>query len=237
MTNLAVLSLGGSLVVPDEVDTTYLAELRRFLVSHLETHPESRLVLVVGGGRPARQYQAAARSVCPDISADELDWTGIFATRLNARLVKAILGSYCEDPIVEDPTAVYRFTGRILVASGWKPGFSTDFDAVILAEEFGADFVVNMTNIDMVYTADPKIDPTATPIERIGWRDFLELTGETWSPGKNVPFDPVASKHASSIGLTVISANGKNLENLANILEGRRYVGTTITDNPLTRTT
>lgn len=228
MTDLAVLSLGGSMVVPDEVDTAYLIELKRFLIGFLDTHELARLVLVIGGGRPARQYQQAVKEVFPEAGSEELDWTGIYATRLNARMVKAILGTYCEDAVVEDPTSVESFTGRVLVAAGWKPGFSTDFDAVILAEQFGADFVVNMTNIEKVYTADPRTTPEAEPIDHMGWSDFLKLTGDRWIPGKNTPFDPVAAKHAASIGLTVISAHGKNLENLDNILTGNPFIGTTI---------
>jgi uridylate kinase len=228
MTELAVLSLGGSMVVPDEVDTDYIRTFRQFLVSWLNEQERARLIVVVGGGKPARQYQQAIREIYPEVSTDELDWAGIYATRLNARMLKAVLGEWCEDPIVEDPTAVYRFSGRVLIAAGWKPGFSTDFDAVILAEEFGADFVVNMTNIEKVYTADPKTNPDAEPIDRIGWSEFLALTGDTWAPGKNTPFDPVAAHHAATIGLTVVSAHGKDLDNLRAILAGEPYVGTTI---------
>lgn len=228
MVDLAVISLGGSMVVPDRIDTDYLVEFKSFVIGFLESNPTARLVVVVGGGRPAREYQEALRSIFPEVAQDQLDWTGIYATRLNAYLLKAALGSWCEDPIVEDPTAVYRFSGRVLIAAGWKPGFSTDFDAVILAEEFGADFVVNLTNIEKVYTADPKHDPDATPIDRIGWTKFLEYTGDEWVPGKNTPFDPIAAKHAATIGLTVITAHGKNLPNLQAILEGERYIGTTI---------
>jgi uridylate kinase len=47
-------------------------------------------------------------------------------------------------------------------------------------------------------------------------------------PGKNVPFDPVASRHAAKIGLKVICAAGKNLQNLELILSGKPFLGTTI---------
>jgi uridylate kinase len=54
------------------------------------------------------------------------------------------------------------------------------------------------------------------------------MVGDEWVPGKNVPFDPVASRHAAKIGLKVICAAGKNLDNLKKILRGEDFVGTTI---------
>jgi uridylate kinase len=116
----------------------------------------------------------------------------------------------------------------VLVAAGWKPGFSTDFDAVLLAERFQADAVINVSNIEKVYTADPKTDSNAKPIDSISWADFRALVGDDWIPGKNVPFDPVASRHAAKIGLKVICAAGKNLENLKKILLGEDFIGTII---------
>jgi uridylate kinase len=88
--------------------------------------------------------------------------------------------------------------------------------------------VINLSNIEQVYTDDPKKNPRARPIDAISWADFRALTGEEWAPGKNVPFDPVASRHAAKIGLRVICAAGRDLENLKNILTGKPFTGTTI---------
>jgi uridylate kinase len=123
---------------------------------------------------------------------------------------------------------VRAFSGRVLVASGWKPGFSTDYDAVLLAERFEAKAVVNLTNIEKVYTADPKIDKNAKPLDKVTWREFSEITGTEWIPGKNTPFDPTAVKKAAAMKLVVISALGSDLRNLRRILESEEYVGTTV---------
>ncbi len=88
--------------------------------------------------------------------------------------------------------------------------------------------VINLSNIAKVYTADPKIDPSATPIDSISWEDFRIMVGDTWIPGKNVPFDPIASKEAASLGLTVICADGRNIENTLHILKNEDFVGTVI---------
>ncbi len=150
------------------------------------------------------------------------------ATRLNAQLVKALLGPLCPQDVVTDPTSLSIFMGRVLVAAGWKPGFSTDYDAVLLAERFGARRVLNLSNIAKVYTDDPRTNPAATPIDAVSWAGFRAIVGDDWSPGKNVPFDPVATRKAAELGLSVICAAGRDLDNLHRILEGESFVGTTI---------
>jgi uridylate kinase len=150
------------------------------------------------------------------------------ATRLNAQLVRAVMGEWCAQEVVVDPTQVGPLMGKVLVASGWKPGFSSDYDAVLLAERFQAEAVINLSNIEQVYTDDPKKNPAAKPIDRISWEDFRALVGDEWVPGKNVPFDPIASRHAARINLKVICAAGRDLPNLRNILAKGSFKGTTI---------
>ena len=231
MHDTKVLDLGGSLVAPGEIAIEFLKSLKRLIVTYLAEDPSRRLILVIGGGGPARTYQNAYRDVADNPSDDEADWIGIAATRLNAQLVKAVFEQYCLDDVVTDPTDVEGFSGRVLVASGWKPGFSTDYDAVLLAERFGADLLVNLTNIAKVYTADPKTDSSARPLDRVTWAEFREITGNEWVPGKNTPFDPSAAKQGAEMGLTVISTLGTDLDNLRNILNQNSFVGTTVGPN------
>jgi uridylate kinase len=138
------------------------------------------------------------------------------------------MGSWCTQDVVIDPSQTGPLMGRVLVAAGWKPGFSSDYDAVLLAERFNADKVINLSNIEKVYTDDPKKNPDAKPIDAISWADFRAMVGDEWVPGKNVPFDPIASRHASKIGIKVICAAGKDLPNLKKILNDEEFVGTTI---------
>lgn len=225
---VTVISLGGSIVAPDGVDSEFIAAFIDLLKTELAADEKRRFILVVGGGGPARRYQQAYRAIVGQGSDEQADWIGIMATRLNAQLLKGVLGDLCTQEVVTDPSQVGPFVGRVLVAAGWKPGFSTDFDAVLLAERFQADKVINLSNIAKVYTDDPRNNPDAKPIDAISWADFRAIVGDDWVPGKNVPFDPVASKHAAKIGLKVICAAGKDLENLKKILSGQDFVGTTI---------
>ena len=233
MAQTKVLSVGGSIVVPEKPDTDFLCKFIAMTKSWLEEDSERRLIFVVGGGGPARIYQKAYSEITSSVNGgttdnSEADWIGIMATRLNAQLLKAGVGELCKQPVVYDPTVVTEFKGRVLVAAGWKPGFSTDNDAVLLAERFNADTVVNLSNIEKVYTDDPRKNPDAKPIDSISWTDFRKMVGDDWVPGKNTPFDPIASKKAQDLGLTVICAAGKNIENIRNILDDKTFVGTEI---------
>ncbi len=228
-----ILSVGGSIIVPDKPDTEFLATFVKMCISWLDEDKSHRLILVAGGGAPARVYQNAYKDVAgiTGLSAenDAADWIGIMATRINAQLLKASFGSYCKNDVVYNPTVEdLSFDGQVLVASGWKPGFSTDTDAVYLGEKFDAKTIVNLSNIEKVYTDDPRKNPDAKPLDSISWADFRKMVGDEWVPGKNCPFDPIASKKASELGMKVICAGGKNIENIKAILEDKEYFGTTI---------
>ncbi len=228
MEDIKVISLGGSIIAPDRVDVDFLKEFHKEVLSYLDKDIRRKLIFVTGGGGPARAYQTAYREISDNTDSGLQDWIGIAATRLNAQLVKGIFGNLCKNEVVTDPTEPGSFEGRIMVAAGWKPGWSTDFDAVVLAERFGADTVINLSNISKVYSDDPKTNPDAVPLDRMCWAELKALVGDEWVPGKNVPFDPVATNKAAELKLKVITAAGKDIKNMADILEGREFTGTEI---------
>ncbi len=226
--NTKVISLGGSIVVPDEINVSLLGKLKTIVEEYLTAARERRLIIVVGGGAPARKYQQAYREIVQASENDTQDWIGITATRLNAQLLAGVFQSQCSDQVVTDPTADIKFTGRILIAAGWKPGFSTDYDAVLLAERYSADTVINLSNIQKVYTEDPKHNPDAQPLDTVTWKQFQDIVGDTWVPGKNLPFDPVATKYAAELNLRVIVASGQKIETVQAILNEKPFEGTII---------
>ena len=228
MNTIKVISLGGSIIVPQQVDRAFLKGFYSIITDYLEESGDRKIILVCGGGGPAREYQGAFRDVRQTSKPEIEDWIGIAATKLNATLLRYMFYNVCEQEVVENPAHIPEFTGKVLVASGWKPGFSTDYVAVILAEQCGAKEVINLSNIEKVYTADPKVDPTATPIDHISWDDFKSIVGDTWTPGKNLPFDPVATKKAADLNLRVLVASGKDLQNLKKVLHGESFHGTII---------
>lgn len=73
-------------------------------------------------------------------------------------------------------------------------------------------------------------DKTAKPIKAMDWKEYFKFICPKWSPGMHSPFDPVASKLAQKNGLEVIVASGKDLANLAKIINGQSFRGTIISD-------
>jgi uridylate kinase len=210
------------------VDTAFLTSFVRLVQQHLEEDAARRLIIVCGGGSLARDYQAALRAVAADARDEDLDWVGIAATRVNGELMRRVFRRFCVEDLVTDPMAVAVFAGRVLVAAGWKPGFSTDNDAVVLAQRFSAATVINLSNVAKVYTGDPKKDPSARALDAVSWKEMLAIVGGAWTPGKNTPFDPTAARAAAAAHIRVVFADGRDLENLARVLAGKSFVGTTI---------
>lgn len=221
-----VVSVGGSLIVPDQIDTGFLKSLRELVLRKISDGLS--FYIIAGGGKLARRYQEAAGSVLGTLSAEDSDWLGIHATRLNAWLVRTLFLKESSDRIVKNPERAVNTKYPVIVGGGFKPGNSTDLAAVMAAKTVGAKKVVNLSNIDYVYTADPRSNPDAKKIERISWKDFRALIPKEWDPGLSSPFDPVAAKEAEAAKLEVVVINGTRLGELENYLSGKPFIGTVI---------
>src|SRR3989338_384845 len=153
MPKTIILSLGGSLIFPDDLDKTFLGNFKKTIEKYIKK--DYRFAIVCGGGKLARNFQEIA-SKEKRLTNEELDWLGIYATKINAFLLKSMLNENAENFIVDNPTKKIRLRNKIVIASGWKPGWSTNYDAVLLAKNLGVSQVVNMSNVDYVYTKDPR---------------------------------------------------------------------------------
>jgi len=222
-----VISLGGSLVVPNGgIDIKFVSEFNIFIRNKVANN--WRFFIVVGGGATARAYIDAAKKVAGNISDWDLDWLGIHSTRLNAHMLRTIFQDIAHPRIIQNyEKKIVNLRQPLVVAAGWKPGSSTDYDAVLLARDYKSHVVINMSNISSVYDKDPNKFPDAKPYHKLKWNEFVKLVGVTWSPGSNLPFDPIATKLAKELGLKVFVV-GKELDNIENILNGQDFVGTVI---------
>jgi uridylate kinase len=224
-----ILSLGGSLVVPSGgIDTQFLSEFNTFIRKQV-SEKKRRFFITVGGGTIMREYHDAAKKIYGQISSMDLDWLGIHATRLNAQLVRTIFIDIADPRIIKHYEIILKIDKPVAIAAGWKPGWSTDYCAVTLCQDYNIKNVINMTNVDKVYTKDPKKFPDATPITTIGWKEYRKIIPAKWTPGMNTPFDPIASKLAQNLGVTVKILNGRQLDNVAKALDDKPFIGSTIT--------
>lgn len=221
-----VVSVGGSLIVPDAIDTGFLQELHTSILLHVKRGIS--FYIVAGGGMTARNYQRAVETVRGDLDPEDVDWLGIHATRLNAHLLRALFKNEAQERIVKNPTRGIRGNASVIIGAGWRPGWSTDYCAVMAAKQLGAKRLVNLSNIDYVYTADPRKDPTAEPIKQTGWSEFRSIIPDKWDPGLSSPFDPVASKMAHELKMEVAIINGNKLEEFNKYVESQPFTGTVI---------
>ena len=219
-----VLSLGGSLIFPEDLDKKFLNDFKKII--ELYVKKKYKFVIVCGGGKLARNMQEVAANA-NNLSNEELDWIGIHATKINAHLVNSIFDKLSNELVVSNPAEKVKFKKSVIVASGWKPGWSTDYDAVLLAKNVGSRQVINMSNVEYVYDKDPRKNNNAKKIEKLSWNDYRKMSGDKWTAGLSLPFDPIASKEAqkSRIKVNII---GKNLNNLKNLLDGKKFKGTII---------
>lgn len=222
-----VISLGGSLIVPDAIDVELLKKFKQFILESLQAG--RRIVVIAGGGKTTRRYQEAAAAVST-LTDDDLDWLGIHATRLNAHLIRTILRDVAHPVIITNPDDVLDVpdSARVIVAAGYRPGSSTDLRAVQIAEHLGAKRLVNLSNIDYAYTDDPRTNPSAEKITEMAWADFRKILPADWSPGLSSPFDPVASREAEKNGIEVAIINGNNIDELSKYLAGEAFIGSLI---------
>lgn len=229
-TDKVIMSIGGSLVVPNKgVDTNFLSKLNQFIREELSANPARQFFLVIGGGAIARNYRDAGRTVIGhELTRDDLDWLGIHATKLNAHLVRTIFRDIAHPYILKHYEIIRKVTEPVVVAAGWKPGWSTDYDAVLLCEDYGVKTIVNLSNIDRVYDKDPRKFKDAKAFDKISWTDFRKIVGDEWMPGIHAPFDPVAAAKAQELGVKVVILNGDNFDNIEKYFKGEKFVGTVI---------
>ncbi len=133
-----VMSVGGSIVINEKgFDIDYLTELKRFANDYFK-EVDKRLAVVIGGGKTARDPQKSARIINPDLTEEDLDWIGIYATKFNAQVIAKFFKGYASPEIIIDPTKGVNWEYPIVFAAGWLPGCSTDYDAVLLAKNLGS---------------------------------------------------------------------------------------------------
>ncbi len=221
-----VISIGGSILVPDEVDIIYARHLAE-LVNDISD--SCQISIVTGGGRLARKYIRHAR----DSGASEIfcDLIGINATRLNARLLSAVIGEKATREPPRDFIGALKALdlGKIVVMGGTHPAHSTDAVSALLAEYITADVLINATNVDGIYDKDPEKHTDAIMYEKLSSEKLVDMIKSySAGAGQYELVDILAVKIIQRSNLKTIFLNGRNLENLRNAIEGKEFTGTLI---------
>lgn len=210
--------------MPDKIDTSYLKKFVAWINRNLA---KWRFIIVVGGGCTNTIYNKAAMELGMN-DKENLDRIGVYATRLNAQLIRTLFDRKSEEELYCDPSKPVNFSKPIMFAAGYKSGWSTDYIAVMIAKKLRIGRIINLTNIDYVYDKDPAKFRNAKALPKISWVDFRKIVGSKWEPRLHAPFDPIASKLAQKNRISVAVVNGRNLKNLQKVLDGKGFIGTII---------
>lgn len=224
-----VLKLGGSLIVPNGgLDVAYIKKFYTFIRNQV-AEKNRRFFILIGGGKLSRHYRDAGAEITGhELPTEDLDWLGIHATRLNAHLFRTIFRDLAHPAIIKKYEFIQKPDKPIVIAAGWKPGWSTDYDAVILAQDYNIKTVIKMSNADHVYDKDPRRYKDAKPFNKISWEKYRGMVGDKWNPGEHAPFDPIAAKLASQVKTRVLYLDGKDIANVEKAMDGKPFEGTTI---------
>jgi uridylate kinase len=253
MEEYIVVKLGGSIVSPrgellnKQLVDEYVKNIRMYYAG--PTEKKSRMILVVGGGSICRTYRDFATSSGEDSDKD-LHKIGITATWMNAELIRSLLddlsyenilgvGVYAEGQkeaerlLAKDFEKWLSGDKQVIVAGGFIIGASTDFNAVLLASKIGVDRIFKLTDVDHVYSTDPRENETAEPLTDISWNEFfrlfdVSLENPEHAPGMHIPVDLFAAKLAHENGIGCFLSNGTDPSAITEILNKGTREGTFI---------
>ncbi|MAG24600.1 UMP kinase [Candidatus Pacearchaeota archaeon] len=226
MKKTIVLSLGGSLIVPDKINHLFLDKFKKTLEKHFKTH---KFVVVCGGGTIARKYISALRE--EGKSEKELSLAGIRATRMNAKFMMQFFGKQANDTLPlnmeEVKSALPKNSVVFCGALRYAKKSTSDETGAKLARLLDTDFI-NITNVPGLFTDNPKENKKAKFIPKQSWSAFAKRANKIkYKAGQHFVLDQQAAnlikKH--KIKTYII---GQNLTNLDNLLKDKKFKGTTI---------
>ncbi|HEX9709500.1 MAG TPA: UMP kinase [Candidatus Thermoplasmatota archaeon] len=220
------ISAGGSIMVPDAPDVAYVKQLAQELRSLTERY---RVLVVAGGGKVARNYIHAGRQLGADEST--LDVLGIDVTRLNARVLIAALGEHAlaRPPHHFDEAIEASRAFPVVVMGGTQPGHTTDAVTAMLGERARAVRLIILTNVDGVYTRDPRLDPKARRIDAMTAAELVAVTaGGSHKAGSTGVVDAMACRIIQRARIPACVLHGRDFDALRAAAEGRPFKGTAV---------
>jgi uridylate kinase len=220
-----VIRVGGS-VVASPLNAPLIGEYVSLLKKSREQGHE--VVAVVGGGSLAREVIRVAADL--GLVEAERDWAAIHVSRLFARLFVLCLGpAGCGTvPVSLDEAVACLKGGRVVVMGGLRPGMTTDTVAALVGERVKADLLVKASNVDGIFTRDPKKYSDAEKLNRLEFEDLTRLFEENHhKAGIHQILDTEAVKILRKIRLRTVVVNGFDVENVLSAVKGEQ-VGTVI---------
>jgi len=222
---VVVLSLGGSLIVPDKIDVSFLKKFKKVILANSRRY---NFVIICGGGSVARKYISALRQVGANNTLQSM--SGISVTRTNARFMTNFFGKDAYKGIPHKKRMIKKLLkkGNVVFCGAleYKPDQTTDSTGVEIAKYFKTYFI-NLTNVKGLYSKNPKMKG-AKFISEISWKEFDKMANKSkFEPGQHFVLDQTASKIIMKHKIKTYIL-GKDLKQLDNLLKGKKFIGTTV---------
>jgi len=219
---LWVISLGGSRIVPNEVDEKFLKDFKKLILSH----PSQKFVVVTGGGSTARRYITALRDLGKGLKSQSL--AGIAITRLHAGFMARFFGAPANEVLPKNMAKVKNLLrGNQVVFCGglrYRKRNTSDGTAAKLAAYVKSPFI-NLTNVRGLYSADPNKNKKAKFIRKITWKDFDKVASKIkFKAGQHFVLDQSAAKVILKKRIPTYIVG--SLKAIDNILKGKKFEGT-----------
>ena len=223
---VVVISLGGSLIVPENIDIPFLNNFKKILKKHSKKY---KFVVVTGGGSIARKYISALKQA--GINEKLQSFSGIAVTRINARFLTYFFGKDANQGIPHDMKHVKSLSGKNEVvfcgALRYAPEQTSDSTSAQIANYLKTDFI-NLTNVQGLYNKNPQKHKNAKLITKISWQKFYKMANKTkFQPGQHFVLDQTAAKIILNHKIKTYIL-GKDLKQLNSLLRGKRFKGTII---------
>ena len=228
-----VIALGGSLLSDEDSDKIESWKINFVNLISSIINLGMNVLIVVGGGKLARRNISKAKENGIN-DKFELDLIGIEATRENAKEIINLFSNIQNlnktvPKSIEDGSISFQ-NYDLTIMGGTVPGHTTDAVAIKMAKELNSKLVVIATNVSHVYTSDPRVDPNASPIEKISLNELgiLSGVGKPIQPGSSFAVDPVGVGIAIENNLPLVILNGHDVDNLRKAIYGERFKGTMV---------
>lgn len=225
---VVVISLGGSIIIPDRINTRVLREFRRIILKNIKRH---KFIIVCGGGKTARNYIKGLEN--EQIKQKEFFQCllGISATRLNARFMTYFFGRDANQGMphdIKDIKNLLRMHDIVFCgALRYSKKETSDSVAAKLARHFNTDFI-NLTDIAGLYDKNPRMYKNAIFIPEISHKEFYKIAKKLkFKPGQHFVLDAKAAKIIKKYKITTYLL-GQEMKNLDNLLNNRHFTGTVI---------
>lgn len=219
-----VLKVGGSLMYDAQLNLNVelFEKVKAWFNEVSQTH--DAVVIVVGGGKLSRSVMEKVGQYL----GQDYDRHGVAMelTQTNALVMRGFIGDsrvYCPETLGDAYEYLMGSEKRLMISGGLKRGWSTDMDAAVFADMLGEAVVYKLSDIDHVYTADPRKDSSAKIIERISWSELRKMFGAEnqfeHTPNAHIPISVECTRFCEAKGITFKFSGGKTLEGVDHLWE------------------